>query len=175
MREQTEEANKRLMLASREDQLRAAALSNTLRARNVGTNEFFALSQESRKALVDFFPSDAPGRLNPARDKKYKELSDLGGEQGRLLSAIDELTGGLDDLSKSITKNSGSGEALDVLPRDSDGAIQKRVTRDSNPVVTLTIGQVTIDLADQVEKIIFGYPQLRHDPAGSDRVNVGEG
>ena len=42
-------------------------------------------------------------------------------------------------------------------PRDSDGAIQKRVTRDSNPVVTLTIGQVTIDLADQVEKTISGY------------------
>ncbi len=89
-------------------------------------------------------------------DQPAIEISDLGGEQGRLLSGID-LTGGLDDLSKSITKNSGSGEALDVLPRDSDGAIQKRVTRDSNPVVTLTIGQVTIDLADQVEKIISGY------------------
>ncbi|MEI7957244.1 MAG: hypothetical protein WCJ66_18930 [Verrucomicrobiota bacterium] len=158
MREQTEEANKRFMLASREDQLRVSAMARTLRERPVRASEFFALSQETRKAMVEYLPGFAPGRLNTAIEKRDKELTDLDGEKGRLVSAIAEIRGGLEALGKDILLGTGNGAALDATPKDPGTNLQDKITtRDNSPVVSVAIGNVKVEVGQQVERIISGY------------------
>lgn len=161
MREQTEEANKKLMLATREEQLRLAAMAHTIRDRRVTSAEFYGLSAETRKAMVEFLPGEAPRRLNNAADKAYKEGIDLAEEKVRLASAIKEISGGLEKLEARILSATGDNGALDPLPRASDGPLAPNVpppnTRDTSPTVSLSIGQVNVQLGQQVERIISAY------------------
>lgn len=158
MREQTDEANKRLMLASREDQLRIAAFARTARERPVRGSEFYALSQETRQAIVNYMPNQAPGRANPAFAKADKDIADLDEEKGRLVSAISDIRGGLEALGKSITKETGDGGALDATPKTTGEDLQKSIaTRDNSPVVNVSIGAISVGVGQQVERMLTGY------------------
>lgn len=160
LREQTNEAEKRYMLASREDQLRAAAMARTLSDRSVTSNEFFGLSQESRQAMVNYFPNDVPGGLNSVMGTRDTSLSELGAEKSRLTSLIGEINGGLASLSRSILKDTGNGGSLDVVPRGGDAALQDAVrTRENSPIVAINVGNVDVNvqLKDQMERIISNY------------------
>lgn len=161
MREQTEEASKRLMLASREDQLRAAALARTIRDTGpVQDKEFFALSQESRQAMVNYLPNQAPDMLNEAKASAAKARRDLDAEQGRITSTIGNLRGALDDLAKRITAASKSGGPLDIIPSPPPKPVQDSANtpRDASPLVNLQVGDVnvTVKIADEMEKIMAG-------------------
>jgi len=161
MREQTDEANKRLLLASREDQLRMAALTRTMRDRPLREAEFFSLSQETRQAMVNYLPGMAPGRLNPSRDKRDKDIYELDRERERLVSEIADIRGGLAALAKSINGESGSGGLLDASPKGNGESMQKRLdklgTRDNLPVVNVGIGAISVSVGQQVERMLSQY------------------
>ncbi len=161
MREQTDEANKRLMLASREDQLRVAAMQSTLsRSGRISAGQFYGLSQESREAVVNYLPNEAPGRLNPAKEARYKALNELDSEQTRLVSAITDIRLGLEGLGAAIKTDSRAGGPLDITPSAPGKSVQEAaLTRDTAPVANVNIGNVALNvqLAGQVEKILSGY------------------
>lgn len=161
IREQTEEASKRLQLASREDQLRAAALSRTIRDKGgIRSNEFYGLSQESRQAVVNYNPNEAPGLLNEAKSTRAKAIRDLNEENGRLTVAIADVRRGLESLAQGITDASGTGKPLDVKPGLGDGSVQKAAqSRDKNPVVNVDLGGVaiTVKLHEEVDRLMRTY------------------
>lgn len=166
MREQTDESNKRLMLASREDQLRVAAMQQTInRSGGVSSAQFYGLSQESRQAMVNYLPNEAPGRLNPAKEARYKALNDLDSEQPRLRSAIAATQQGLDALAPAIQKAIDTGGVLNSTPDTPDARLNSRAedataaTRDTSPQVSVNVGNVDlrVQISEQVEKILSGY------------------
>ncbi len=163
MREQTEEASKRLMLASREDQLRASALARTIRDKGpVKSKEFFALSQETRQAMVNYNPNAAPDFLNPAKETGRKATRDINEEQTRLHDNISKLDRWMEALAKRITADTDKGGSLDSTPPAPAQPIQSaagNATRDGAPVVNLSLGDINISikLSEQVDKILTGY------------------
>jgi TP901 family phage tail tape measure protein len=160
MREQREEASKRLALASREDQLRAAALSRTIRDKGgVRDNEFFALSQDTRQAFTSFLPNQAPDFVNDAKIQAAKSYREIDEERVRLASTIGDLRGSLDELAKQITEASARGRALDVYPQNPGTSLSdpaNKGQRDQNPVVNYNIGDVNVSVAipDQIKQFM---------------------
>ncbi len=81
-RRQSEEAAKRLAMASREDQLRAAGASAFLRSRGrdqFSMGEFQFFSQESRGAIGNLMPRSVKG-LDDSEQDQQRRRSDLDGE-----------------------------------------------------------------------------------------------
>lgn len=163
MREQTEEAAKRLQMASREDQLRASVIARTIRDRGpIKSNEFFALSQDTRQAIVNYNPNAAPDSINPAKETSRKASREITEEQLRLSKSIDIINKWMSLVSERITKDTGRGGALDPIPPSPSKPVQNAAnptTRDGSPVVNIQLGDVTISvrLADQVERLMTGY------------------
>jgi hypothetical protein len=166
MKEQTAEASKRLMLASREDQLRAAALARTLRDKGpVKDNEFFALSQESRQALTNYLPNQAPDQLNEAKQAARKNLAELNTEQRRLTSSIGNVSGALDALAKRISADTGKGGSLDTTPPSPGKPLNDvaNTPKDQSPIVNVNVAGigVTVQISDQIDKLLRTYVDQR--------------
>jgi TP901 family phage tail tape measure protein len=163
MKEQTEEANKRLMLASREDQLRASVLARSIRDKGpLGKNEFFALSQETRQAIVNYNPGSAPDALNPAKETARKSSIEITEEQTRLQTNVSKLDAWLEALAKRITSDTGRGGPLNVTPPAPVRPLLDAANpsaRDGSPVVNIQLGDVSVSvqLSAQVEKMMTGY------------------
>ncbi len=159
MKEQTDEASKRFQMASREDQLRASALKRTIDAKGpVGQNEFSMLSQNSRQALVNYLPNDAPGNLNEAKATAAKTRRDLDEEQARLKGTIANTSRELDQLGLVISKLTGKGGVLDpqagvIRPEPVQAPAS---SRDQNPVLNVDIGNINLSLklADGVSSLV---------------------
>ncbi len=97
-KKQTDEISKRLLLASREDQLRAAALSRTIQDGGaLSMGEFFYLSQESRQVAMNYFPKRGAGSgADPTESAKIDaELATLGRVLPGLRKTLEELGKGL--------------------------------------------------------------------------------
>lgn len=159
MKEQTDEASKRFQMASREDQLRAAALARTLRDKGpVGQNEFAMLGQNSRQALVNYLPNEAPGNLNEAKSAAAKSRRELDEEQTRLKGGIIKVSTELESLATTISKLTGKGGTLDPLAglAPVDPVQAPAATRDQNPVLNIDIGSVNLQLklADGITGIV---------------------
>jgi TP901 family phage tail tape measure protein len=167
MREQTEEASKRLMLASREDQLRAAALARTIRDKGpLGDNEFFALSQETRQAVTNYLPNQGPDILNEAKRNAAKSYEEIDNERGRLTSTIGDIRGALDALAKRITEVSGKGGALDPLPPAPGQPLQDAAgkgQRDQSPIVNVNLGDIAVSVAlsGEINRLLTDYVDRR--------------
>ena len=152
------------MLASREDQLRAAALSRTIRDTGpVKANEFYSLSQQSRQAFVNFLlPNDAPGQLNEAREQGRTTLRDINEEGTAIVGSIGGLRKTLAALEKRITAAAGAGGLLDTTPKAPAQTIQDAAnpsTRDKSPILNVDIGNVavSVQLSKQLEPLLFNY------------------
>ncbi len=161
-REQTEEASKRFQMASREDQLRAAVLKRTITDKGaLSQNEFSMLSQNSRQAVTNYLPNDAPGMLNEARSAADKNRRELDAEQGRLKDSIAEVSAALKILAENVTKDTARGGSLDPL----DGALPPKpvqdaaITRDTNPVVNINLQAINLQvkLSEQLAPMLNTY------------------
>lgn len=221
-RKQNEEASKRLQMASREDQLRAAALSRTIRDKGaIGENEFYSLSQNTRQAIVNYLPDQAPGDLNPTREERRNRLRDqrrnerntredddirddyTREDRGRSLDrraedaerdfnrgeedaqrdvdrksrelneqvlaitqSLEPLKLAFSDVANAITRESGKGGGLDVVPEGPGRPAQEvGETRDRAPTITLDVGNIDIriQVADQMEAIFRRLVDERFD------------
>lgn len=173
MREQTEEASKRLALASREDQLRAAALARTIRDKGpLGDSEFFALSQETRQVASTYLPNDVPDFLNDAVAAAAKTYRELNEEQSRIVSLVPEIRGALEQLTERINRAGMEGGSLDILPSPPPKSVQD-ASRESNPVVNLNLGDVSVlvSVNEQINRMLTEYVdrKLNADLAAMER------
>jgi TP901 family phage tail tape measure protein len=166
MRDQTEEAGKRLALASREDQLRAAALKRTIRDTGaVGANEFFMLSQQSRQVFANYLPNDAPDFLNDAKQAARRALETLNQESVAIAENVSGLRQALKALEERITRELGQGGVLEIRPEEVNppgrgpSAASNPGTRDASPTINLNLGSVSVavNLAKQVEPLLTNY------------------
>jgi|GEM_PF-4097302 len=116
---QTEEASKRLALADRESQLRAAALARTVNeGGRLGLDEFFYLSQDSRQAASSFLPGAMPTELqgedangSKRRQRIQKELDQLQTILPKLGSALETIGSELAERFNSDLRELGEGFA----------------------------------------------------------------
>lgn len=164
MKEQTDEASKRFQLASREDQLRAAALKRTIDTKGkIGMNEFAMLSQPTRQAVVNYLPNDAPGNLNEAKAAAARTYRELNEEQGKLKVSIGTVSTELADLGVRISRALKTGGPLDVIPKAPEDPIQTAAGRDQNPVINLDIGSINmqIKLGEQLNGMLSTYVDQR--------------
>lgn len=166
MREQNEEAAKRFAMASREDQLRAAALKRPLRDTGpVSGNEFFMLSQPSRQVFRDMLPGDAPDFLNEAKEGGRRALMEINRESLEIASSIGGLSKTLKAVADRIDKETRKGGLLEVNPDEVNkgaaaaAAAAEKDARDKNPTINLSFGNISVavNLAKQVDALLTSY------------------
>jgi len=159
MKEQTRQASKAFQMADRGDQLRAAALSKTIRDKGpVGMNEFSMLGQNTRNALTTYLPDKAPGMLNEARYKGTIETQKLNAEQQRLVPEVARVSLQLAAITEQLSKDMRKGRPLDVtkgaLPKDS---LQNSAARENQPVINVGDVNVNVDVGAQFVEHLKGY------------------
>ena len=157
-RKQNEEASKRLAMASREDQLRAAAAAAVLRSRGksqFSMNEFQFFSQETRGAIQNFSPravkglDDTEQSQNEARRKLDTEISGLAitlramrEKFDQLIPKAEEKAGNILDPNNPLgVKGRTAGE---VIKSDKN---EIRMNLNTGPI------SVSIDFAKHVQSI----------------------
>ncbi len=116
-KEQTQEASKRLQMAGRDEQLRAAALSRTLRdTGDVSKNEFQFLSKGTKQNFQNFLPDKLPGDLNEVKFTFSKRRDEMDSELGQITGRLGTFRERLGEISDAITIALRKGGSLDVLP-----------------------------------------------------------
>lgn len=152
---QTREAGKRLAMASREDQLRAAALSRTIRdSGKISGNEFQFLSTESRQAMVNYLPNEAPGNLDPSKEAFRESMRELQKEESAITDSMGNLRSEFDRLSASLTEGMKPGGVFNPTPQVINSASQ--VSSGVNqPEMRLNIQaiEVSIGIANELRTI----------------------
>lgn len=164
LREQNEEAAKSFMMASREDQLRAAALSRTLGGKRVSGSQFFALSSESRQAMIGMAPGNVPMALSEPHRQAANARRDLDQEGRSLAAALGQIRRDLSGLSRSITAESGSHGKLDMTPRSTGDIHTAGMTsRDKSPLVNVSGVEVNVGItvAQEVKALVTDYVDRR--------------
>ena len=104
LREQTEEAGRKLQLATREEQLRAATLAEATRGERLSTQDFFALSQAARQTATQFLPGAVPAGLDRTRSEAGRQDQRLREEQAQIATVIGEFRERLASLSGVIDR-----------------------------------------------------------------------
>ena len=119
-RNQTDEAAKRLLMADREDQLRAAALARTLRDTGpISQDEFFYLSPETRQTAANYLPGQFPflqQDQGSGRNKPDSRPGEIDAELNRLRSILPDLSRTLESLNS--TPPDSLNESIAELNRD---------------------------------------------------------
>jgi TP901 family phage tail tape measure protein len=160
-KKQTEEVSKRLLLASREDQFRAAALARTLRGSGrLGGNEFMFLSQNSRQAMTNYLPQHSPAILDDTQRDFQRKRAELEVEARHVNEMVPVLRAGLAEIAKSITLAQRPGGVMDLTPKmDPRTGQDVAKSRDANPVVNLNVGDVSIkiDVAERLEGFLRAH------------------
>lgn len=157
-RKQNEEASKRLAMASREDQLRAAAAAAVLRSRGksqFSMEEFQFFTQETKGAIQNFSPravkglDDTEANQNEARRKLDNEISGLAITLRSMRETFDQLrpkaeekAGGIVDPNKPLGGRSRT--AGEVVAADKN---EIRMNLNTGPI------SVSIDFARHVQTI----------------------
>jgi|GEM_PF-4715271 len=98
---QTEEVSKRLAMAGREDQLRAAMAAAATKDQTIGLDEFSFLSQNTRQAFKNYAPENVKG-LGNATENTTKENKKLFIEKKHIQDALDGLVPGLRGMREQI-------------------------------------------------------------------------
>lgn len=169
-RKQTEEASRRLALASREDQLRAAAAAAVQRARGgrqFSLEEFQNFSGETRQAISNFLPNsvrrlDTTERdQNESRAKLDTEIAGLAvtlramrRNFEELLPTAEEKAAGLVDVRGPLSGKQPTAEDL-INARDKDAL---RVNLTTGPI------HVNLDIANHIRSLtstVQGYMDQR--------------
>lgn len=144
-RRQTEEASKRLLMADREDQLRAAALSRTLRDSGpISEDEFFYLSQGTRQVAANYLPGHFP----------YLDQNDGsgGGRNGRTENRPGEIDAELNRLRGILPDLTRTLESLNNTPPDSLNESIADLNRDLADKRTELTGEL-----DQITNALPGF------------------
>jgi hypothetical protein len=157
-RKQNEEASKRLAMASREDQLRAAAAAAVLRSRGksqFSMNEFQFFSQETRGAIQNFAPravkglDDTEQNQNEARRKLDTEISGLAitlramrEKFDQLIPKAEEKAGNVFDLKNPMGGKAPTSNRIVDLDKN-----EIRMNLNTGPI------SVSIDFAKHVQSI----------------------
>ena len=152
-KQQTFEVAKRLSLASREDQLRAAASAAFLRnsgQKQYSASQFQYFSQETRNAISSFSPKDAEGQDDTARQNNVARQN-LEGEYSGLAISLRTLRQKIEDVfPRAEAKAAGVGNAI---PRSVNEEFKKATASDitnldnKNEIrMNLNTGPISIDL-----------------------------
>jgi hypothetical protein len=116
-KQQSQEVSKRLQMAGREDQLRAAALSRALRdSGDVTANEFSYLSQSTKQSFQNFLPNKLPGDLNEVNADFARRREQMDGEIGLLTGSLGGLRNTLTQINEQITAEMRKNGSLDLIP-----------------------------------------------------------
>lgn len=148
-KKQTEEASKRLLMAGRDDQLRAAALKRTIRnSGSINENEFQFLSSNTRQALTQYLPNESPDALNPAKEQ-YREGSRLlDQETSQIAGTIGELRKNFESLSSTLTR------LFD--PTSNANPVNPTTTSTPQPNISLNVQavNVSVSVANEMQNIV---------------------
>ncbi len=174
---QTKEVSKRLALASREDQLRAAMAAAATQDGPIGLDEFSFLSQNTRQAFSNYAPDSVRG-LGGARDTVNDENDALEKEKQRIQDALSGLVPAFksakDTLDAFIKEN-----PINTGNTGIKGKALENVFGNQKPAeITINAGAIHIDVSEQFERFADDLTrnvkeQLSSDiRAISDRVNT---
>jgi hypothetical protein len=153
-KEQTREASKRLLMASREDQLRAAALKRTTGSGRVSANEFMFLGDASRNAIQSFAPDQAPDLLNDAKQNYNKARRDLDREEAAIAESLTNLRLVFEKNEEAMTRLLGKDG---FLPTDPGRVPEFKLN--VQPVVTIKLAEEFQQITeDAVRRIV--QPQI---------------
>ena len=153
LQKQREEASKRLALASREDQLRAAAAAATLKNRGqdeFSMREFQFFSQETRGAISNFMPEKVKGLDDTERDND-RARAKLDEEVAKLAASLQPLSDAYAEAARLAGQNIGNLQP-DLAPKlpSSQDVIKKENVR-----LNLNLGDVVMnfDFANAMSKV----------------------
>ena len=145
---QTKELSKRLALASREDQLRAAMATAATKDGPLSLQEFSFLSQGTRNAVNNLSPQQVNG-LGSAREKIAQENNKLVEEQKRISGALAGLVPGLQDFKNQIdifTKNNPLNASNSGIQGK---ALQNAFGAQKPSDVVINAGSIHVDVSEQ--------------------------
>ena len=153
LQKQREEASKRLALASREDQLRAAAARATLKNRGqdeFSMREFQFFSQETRGAISNFMPEKVKGLDDTERDND-RARAKLDKEIAKLAASLQPLSDAYAEAARLAGQNIGNlqPDLAPKLPSPQD------VINKENVRLNLNLGDVVMnfDFARHMAKV----------------------
>ncbi len=157
-KQQSQEASKRLQMAGREDQLRAAALSRTLRdSGDVTSNEFSYLSQSSKQAFQNFLPNKLPGDLNDVNVDFSRRREEMDAEIGLLSGSLGNLRNTLSRINEEITNEMRKNGSLDVIPESGKAPFElgMRDKSERPPDVNLDLRNLNIrvEISKELERV----------------------
>ncbi len=154
-KEQTREASKRLLMASREDQLRAAALKRTTNASGrVSNDEFMFLGDASRNAVQSFAPDQAPDMLNDAKENYRKGREALDREQAAIAESLAGLVLVFERNEEAMSRLMGKEG---FLPTDPGRVPEFKLN--VQPVVTVALAEEFMTITESAVRRIL-MPEL---------------
>jgi TP901 family phage tail tape measure protein len=148
-RKQTEEASKRLALASREDQLRAAAAAAILRqrgGRQLSMQEFQFYSQDTRNAISNLMPQSVKGLDDTERDQNEARRK-LDTEIAGLAVSLKMMKERFDELLPKAEKRAGELVDPSNLTGNKPRTAAEVIKGDKNEIrMNLNTGPISISL-----------------------------
>lgn len=154
-KEQTREASKRLLMASREDQLRAAALKRTTNASGrISQDEFMFLGDASRNAVQSFAPDQAPDILNDAKENYRKGREALDREEAAIAQSLEGLRLVFEKNEEAMTRLMGKDG---FLPTDPGRVPEFKLN--VQPVVTIALAEEFMTITESAVRRIL-MPEL---------------
>ena len=152
MKQQTEEQSKRLMLASREDQLRAAMATAATQEGNLSTDEFSFLSQKTRGTFNNFAKQRVTG-LGGAEETITKENEALKREQENIRQSMNGLTTSLDTFSTWVDSFITAYPIKDKNLGFKNDGLQDRFGKNKPAQIEINTGDVNIEVGKQFEEL----------------------
>jgi TP901 family phage tail tape measure protein len=151
---QLDAAEKKFRLASREEQIRAAAAANIVESGGLSSNEFTFLSQQSRQTFDDYYPNETPKK----RDR-FDEDRKLTEELRTLRQALPGLR---DTLRETTTRNNN----LQYGATPGQFGLNTQPVQDArrqgfavNPQIELGGINIRVTIAEQLNPIIEDITQ----------------
>jgi len=162
-KEQTQEMSKRLQMAGREDQLRAAALSRTLRdTGDVTSSEFQFLSQSSKQAFQSYRPDAMPGDLNETKVGFAKRGQEIDMELAKIRDQLPSLRNTMKGFEDAITVARGKGGSMDIVPLEPAPNLMEKIMNmftgggQAMPPVNVNASgmQIKVEVSKEIREVV---------------------
>jgi len=130
---------------------------------NIRGGEFYALSEHSRRAVMEYLPDQAPRSMG-VKGEEARKRRDIDEELRRITSRYTDLQTRYSDIERQITELRKKGGDLDPTPASPGRPVQQAAeTRDKSPVVNVSVGavDVRIAVADELEQFMRNYVETR--------------